>query len=203
MITSLAFCLIFSTSFTFNYIKVLDLGGNNLQILPREVFSRHGLLNLQKLKLSNCKIGQIDPTAFRGRLLFRMSFIFEMIKCLICSGLTNLVELDLSSNKLASVPTPTFSGKIVKWRGASKGRVSLLAYLQKLVFQQSRLYDNIFEILSHRLEMSQFNPCPWRCDKRNKLVLNLIRSPLGILYEINILVQMKKKILNRASKQSS
>ena len=102
--------IIISDNFTF--LQVLDLGGNNLQILPREVFSRHGLLNLQKLKLSNCKIGQIDPTAFRGRLLFRMSFIFEMIKCLICSGLTNLVELDLSSNKLASVPTPTFSGKI-------------------------------------------------------------------------------------------
>ena len=49
-------------------LQVLDLGGNNLQILPREVFSRHGLLNLQKLKLSNCKIGQIDPTAFRGMI---------------------------------------------------------------------------------------------------------------------------------------
>ena len=117
MITFLAFCrLCISDNFTF--LQVLDLGGNNLQILPREVFSRHGLLNLQKLKLSNCKIGQIDPTAFRGRLLFRMNFIFEMIKCLICSGLTNLVELDLSSNKLASVPTPTFSGKI-QWRGVS------------------------------------------------------------------------------------
>lgn len=69
--------------------QVLDFAGNNLQILPREVFSRHGLLNLQKLKLSNCNIGQIDPTAFRG--------------------LTNLVELDLSSNILTSVPTPTFS----------------------------------------------------------------------------------------------
>ena len=71
-------------------LQVLDFAGNNLQILPREVFSRHGLLNLQKLKLSNCNIGQIDPTAFRG--------------------LTNLVELDLSSNILTSVPTPTFSG---------------------------------------------------------------------------------------------
>ena len=33
------------------HVQVLDLGGNNLQILPREVFSRHGLLNLQKLKV--------------------------------------------------------------------------------------------------------------------------------------------------------
>ncbi len=39
-------------------IQVLDFSGNNLQILPREVFSRHGLLNLQKLKLSYCNIGE-------------------------------------------------------------------------------------------------------------------------------------------------
>ena len=60
--------------------QVLDLSGINLQILSREVFARHGLLNLQKLHLSSCKIGQIDPTAFRG--------------------LTNLVELNLSGNLL-------------------------------------------------------------------------------------------------------
>ena len=84
-------------------LQVLDLGGNNLQILPREVFSRHGLLNLQKLKLSHCKIGQIDPTAFRG--------------------LTNLVELDLSSNLLTSVPTPTFSGDL-----------TVLSVLTQLIF---------------------------------------------------------------------
>ena len=71
--------------------QVLDLSGNNLQILPREVFARHGLLNLQKLHLADCKIGQIDPTAFRG--------------------LTNLVELNLAGNLLTSIPTATFSGK--------------------------------------------------------------------------------------------
>ena len=71
--------------------QVLDLSGINLQILSREVFARHGLLNLQKLHLSSCKIGQIDPTAFRG--------------------LTNLVELNLSGNLLTSVPTATFAGK--------------------------------------------------------------------------------------------
>lgn len=69
--------------------QVLDLSGINLQILSREVFARHGLLNLQKLHLSSCKIGQIDPTAFRG--------------------LTNLVELNLSGNLLTSVPTATFA----------------------------------------------------------------------------------------------
>ena len=71
--------------------QVLDLSGNNLQILPREVFARHGLLNLQKLHLSDCKIGQIDPTAFRG--------------------LTNLVEINLAGNLLTTIPAATFSGK--------------------------------------------------------------------------------------------
>ena len=71
--------------------QVLDLSGNNLQILPREVFARHGLLNLQRLHLADCRIGQIDQTAFRG--------------------LTNLVELNLAGNLLTSVPIATFSGK--------------------------------------------------------------------------------------------
>ncbi len=59
--------------------------------IPLQVFARHGLVNLQKLYLSNCSIGQIDPTAFRG--------------------LTNLVELNLARNLLTSVPTATFAGK--------------------------------------------------------------------------------------------
>ena len=71
--------------------QVLDLTGNNLQILPKEIFTRHGLVNLQKLHLAYCKIGQIDPAAFRG--------------------LTNLVELDLRGNLLTTVPTATFSGE--------------------------------------------------------------------------------------------
>ena len=72
--------------------QVLDLSGNNLQILPREVFARHGLTNLQRLHLARCKIGQIDPSAFRG--------------------LTNLVELKLSGNLLTAVPTATFGGQL-------------------------------------------------------------------------------------------
>ena len=72
--------------------QVLDLSGNNLQILPREVFARHGLLNLQRLHLADCRIGQIDQTAFRG--------------------LKNLVELNLAGNLLTSVPIATFSGNI-------------------------------------------------------------------------------------------
>ncbi|XP_025209082.1 leucine-rich repeat-containing protein 24-like [Melanaphis sacchari] len=68
--------------------QVLDLSGNNLQILPNETFLKAGLANLQKAYLRNCRIGQIDDSAFRG--------------------LTNLIELDLSNNMLTSVPSYVF-----------------------------------------------------------------------------------------------
>ncbi|KAG0715516.1 Peroxidasin [Chionoecetes opilio] len=69
--------------------QVLDLTGNNLQTLPKYVFRRAGLINLQKIYLSNCNIGAIDNTAF--------------------AQLTNLVELDLSDNLLTEVPAQAFS----------------------------------------------------------------------------------------------
>lgn len=68
--------------------QVLDLSGNNLQILPKGAFERAGLVNLQKVYLKSCQIGQIDDRAFEG--------------------LTNLIELDLSNNLLTSVPSATF-----------------------------------------------------------------------------------------------
>lgn len=65
--------------------QVLDMSGNNLQILPRDTFIRAGLVNLQKVYLRNCRLGQIDNEAF--------------------NGLTNLVELDLSHNLLTTIPS--------------------------------------------------------------------------------------------------
>lgn len=69
--------------------QVLDMSDNNLQILPSEAFKRVELMNLQKIYLRNCHLGQIDNAAFEG--------------------LTNLVELDLSHNLLTSVPTATLT----------------------------------------------------------------------------------------------
>lgn len=68
--------------------QVLDMSGSNLQILPGETFIRAELLNLQKLYLRNCRLGQIDDKAF--------------------DGLTNLIELDLSQNLLTSIPAAAF-----------------------------------------------------------------------------------------------
>ncbi|XP_063534421.1 leucine-rich repeat-containing protein 24 [Cydia strobilella] len=68
--------------------QVLDLSGNNLQILPQDAFARTGLVNLQRIYLRSCSIGQIHDRAFKG--------------------LTNLVELDLSHNLLTQIPFNSF-----------------------------------------------------------------------------------------------
>lgn len=68
--------------------QVLDLSENNLQILPQEAFAKTGLVNLQRVYLRSCKIGQIHERAFMG--------------------LTNLVELDLSHNLLTHIPSDSF-----------------------------------------------------------------------------------------------
>lgn len=69
--------------------QVLDMSGNKLQTLSNEQFVRANLLNLQKLYLRNCKIGEIQRETFKG--------------------LTNLVELDLSHNLLVTVPSLALS----------------------------------------------------------------------------------------------
>lgn len=68
--------------------QVLDFAGNNLNKLTKMRFENMGLINLQKIFLSRCRIKSIDRGAFKG--------------------LTNLVELDLSDNYITSVPTDTF-----------------------------------------------------------------------------------------------
>ncbi|GAB6033271.1 LRRCT [Chamberlinius hualienensis] len=65
--------------------QVINMTGNNLQILPKEIFLRNDLLNLQKIHLVHCNLNQIDRLAF--------------------SRLKNLVELDLGYNSLTVVPS--------------------------------------------------------------------------------------------------
>ncbi|XP_050422265.1 uncharacterized protein LOC126834411 isoform X3 [Adelges cooleyi] len=68
--------------------QLLDLAGNPLYRLGKDVFVEADLLNLQKLFMSRCRIRTLDRYAFRK--------------------LTNLVELDLSHNSLAVVPSTVF-----------------------------------------------------------------------------------------------
>lgn len=69
--------------------QVLDLTGNNIVAIRNDEFSKAGLLNLQKIYISRCKIKTLERFAFRH--------------------LINLVELDLSYNLLQEVPSHVLS----------------------------------------------------------------------------------------------
>lgn len=68
--------------------QILDLTGNPVTTIVKDAFNSAGLLNLQKIFISKCRIRTIDKYAFRK--------------------LNNLVELDLSYNVLTTVPSHTF-----------------------------------------------------------------------------------------------
>ncbi|XP_076355248.1 uncharacterized protein LOC143249378 [Tachypleus tridentatus] len=69
-------------------VQVLSISRNKLHILHRDAFLQVGLVNLQKVFLVHCDIDQVNEYAF--------------------NRLTNLVELDLSFNKLTIVPSASF-----------------------------------------------------------------------------------------------
>ncbi|XP_013792092.1 leucine-rich repeat-containing protein 24-like [Limulus polyphemus] len=69
-------------------VQVLNISRNKLRILHRDSFLQVGLVNLQKIFLANCGIDQVNEYAF--------------------NRLTNLVELDLSYNRLTIVPSGSF-----------------------------------------------------------------------------------------------
>lgn len=107
--------------------QVLDFTNNNLRNLPRERFQRMGLMNLQKIYLSHCRIYQIDDRAFRG--------------------LSNLVELDLSDNMIATIPSETFTDYPSLMRLTLTGNP--IRYIKSLSFQPLSFLNNLE--LSHCL----------------------------------------------------
>lgn len=68
--------------------QIIDLTGNNIATIKHDEFSAAGLLNLQKVYISKCRLKTLDRYAFRH--------------------LINLVELDLSYNALPTVPAHVF-----------------------------------------------------------------------------------------------
>ena len=69
--------------FFFSFFTALNMSGNSIPILSARQFSSLGLINLQRVSMSRCGLAQVDGHAF--------------------AGLTNMVELDLSSNQLQEV----------------------------------------------------------------------------------------------------
>lgn len=165
-------------------IQVLHLDHNPLREVGERAFYAVGMINLQKVYLSNCSIASVDPSAFDRLVL--------------------LIELDLSRNQVAGLKDGTFNGnfrirKLWLSHNPMLGRRSLqgftfppiahlrlldlshcrLAKLNRSTFtmlpdlEVLRLNDNRFK----RIDKSVFTPIrglksltlegnPWNCDCR-------------------------------------
>jgi len=71
------------------FFQVLDLSGSRVPSLGRGAFLRRGLRNLQRVFLAKCGLREVRAGAF--------------------TSLTNLVELDVSNNRLAEVPSEAWA----------------------------------------------------------------------------------------------
>lgn len=71
-------------------MQVLDLSSNSIPVLPRAAFKSVGLINLQRIFLSNSGVRNIHQDAFKD--------------------LTILIEIDLSHNEITRLDPDTFRG---------------------------------------------------------------------------------------------
>lgn len=180
--------------------QVLQLSGNNLQLLPSKVFQQRDLIHLQKINLSDCNLHEITGDAF--------------------TGLRNLVELDLSGNMLPVIPTEAFAGLPTLRRLSLSGNlikaiqsdaflpltnlVSLdlsrcqIDLIESDAFQQLerlqilKLHSNLLTSLSpdiledtlQQLSQISIHSNPWHCDCHLKPIHSWIVSENVSLYEL-------------------
>lgn len=71
-------------------MQVLDLSGNSIPVLPKSAFKSVGLINLQRIYLSNSEVSEIHQDAFKDLII--------------------LVEVDLSHNNIIELNPDTFRG---------------------------------------------------------------------------------------------
>lgn len=86
-------------------MNLLHLGGNSFSSVPSHLPS-----SVQQLYLSNNSLSKVDSDSFQG--LLQLKYL-RLSQCGLKSGeikpwafnISSLIELDLSHNKLTSVPT--------------------------------------------------------------------------------------------------
>ncbi|XP_018561292.1 reticulon-4 receptor-like 2 [Anoplophora glabripennis] len=127
-------------------MQVLDLSGNSISKLPKAVFKSVGLINLQRIYLSNTGLSEIHRDAFKDLII--------------------LVELDLSHNRITSLHPETFYGNerlsVVYLTGNPLGRLVRaqfppLRYLKTLDLESCHLESINKEAFIHLTALETLN----------------------------------------------
>lgn len=160
-------------------MQVLDLSGNSISKLPRAAFRSVGLMNLQRIYLSNAGISEIHHDAFKDLII--------------------LVEVDLSHNEITSLHPDTFRGnerlrmlylnknplrqliasqfpplphlRILQLEGCHLEFINRDAFINLSALESLNLKYNLLQNLSERAFMNfahlktlLLDGNPWRCD---------------------------------------
>lgn len=122
-------------------VREIDFSGNPLYQLRQREFDDAGLQNVHKLKLANCSIEEVDPSAFERLML--------------------LIELDLSNNNIKKLDNMVFKANVKlrilylshnKLRQLGSNMFPNMTHLQRI-----HLDDNRLEVISE----DTFGPtCP-------------------------------------------
>lgn len=133
--------------------QLLDLTFNNIVTVKHDEFSNAGLLNLQKIYLSKCRLKNVDRYAFRN--------------------LTNLVELDLSYNYIPIIPSHIFESipelRELKLSGNPIQRIINNAFIHLAQLNKLELSDCKIGTIEARALVGLEKSLEWLKLDRNKL----------------------------------
>lgn len=162
-------------------MQVLDLSGNKIVALNADVFSRAGLLNLQRVFLRNAGISTVDKDAFRElRILVEVDLSDNNIEILHSDtflGNERLKLLILSGNKLSRLSGPQFPTlphlRNLELQRCALSKIDSLAFAGVTGLETLRLEGNRLEHvealaflpLTH-LKTLSLDGNPWSCDCR-------------------------------------
>lgn len=161
--------------------QVLDLQHNDLHMLPRDAFVDTGLVNLQKLWLSHCKLKHMERGSFNMLdNLIDLDLSHNLLRVVPTASLLDipgLRELSLANNDLATIPADAFaptpdlvhldlsSNRI---RSINPKAFRCLATLEILKLSSNLLVYLMQDLLVplNALHGLNLNDNPWTCDCR-------------------------------------
>lgn len=178
-------------------LQVIHLERNNFHSLPGRTFQERGLVNLQRVFLSQCRLGRVARDAFQQLTnLVELDLSWNLLTAVPSAplrGVPHLRRLQLSGNPIAQLENASFVGlqhltylhlSRCQLRSIEPGALDGLPALEFLLLDNNRLTTLPAQAVSPlpRLSTLHLQGNPWQCDCRLSSLRRWMRTrniPLG------------------------